>query len=189
MATPHSILTCHIYSAMLLVAVLPAVSEGSIIMPISLQYLSTSQAAEHLGLSREHVRRLIQQGELRAEETVSGFMVDIREVERFAATRQAQRDQRAFRLAVNDLAAKARHIESATAFGSVVASLRDEAKLRSAVELPTVVASQVEWMNQQVVAEASLAALQEPVKAVTEQWRRMTDDADRVLNAAMKVIQ
>lgn len=151
-------------------------------MPTSSQYISTSRAAEHLSLSREHVRRLIQQGELHAEETVNGFMLDMREIERFAATRQVQRDQHEFRLAVNDLAAKLRHVEGATTLGSMVASLRDEAKLRSAFELSDAVSAQMEWMNQRVAAEPALAVLREPVKAVTDQWRRMADDAHHALN-------
>jgi excisionase family DNA binding protein len=154
-------------------------------MSMSPQYLSTSQAAERLGLSREHVRRLIQRGELRADETVNGFMIEMREVERFAATRQVQRDQRDFRSAVNDLAAKVRHVEGAAALGSVVASLRDEARLRSALELSDAVTPQMEWINRQVVAEPALAILRERVKAVTVQWHRMADDADHVLRTSM----
>jgi excisionase family DNA binding protein len=150
-------------------------------MPTSPQYMSTAQAGERLGISREHVRRLIQQGELRAEESINGFMVDTREVERFAAIRRVQRDQREFRLAIKDLAAKAHHVEGATAFGRVVASLRDELKVKSAFELSSTVAAQMEWMNQIVVADATLAALQEPVRVVTEQWRRMADDTELVL--------
>ncbi len=150
-------------------------------MSVSPRYLSTTQAGERLGMSREHVRRLIQRGELRAEETVNGFMIHVDEVERFAATRRVQRDQREFRAAVNDLAAKARRVEGATALGIVAASLRDEAKVRSAFELPSAVTTQVEWMNQQVVANAAFASLQEPVKALTEQWSRMTFDVDSVL--------
>src|SRR5260370_26746740 len=99
------------------------------------QYLSTAQAGEHLGLSREHIRRLIHQGELRAEETVNGFMVDVREVERFEAERQVQRGLREFRSAVNDLAAKARHVAGADALEHTIATLRDEMKRRSAIDL------------------------------------------------------
>ena len=75
-------------------------------MPTPPQYISTSQAAERLGLSREHVRRLIQRGELRAEETVNGFMLDVNEVERQATQRRLLQDQRQFRSAMDDLAAQ-----------------------------------------------------------------------------------
>lgn len=154
-------------------------------MPVSPQYLSTTQAGERLGMSREHVRRLIQRGELHAEETVNGFMTNVDEVERFAATRRVQRDQRAFRAAINELVTRVRHVEGATALGVVAASLRDEAKVRSAFELPSAVRTQVEWMNQQVVANAAFAALQEPVKALTEQWSRMTVEVNGVLTNAI----
>lgn len=161
-----------------------SLSDKSVTMATSPRYLSTAQTGERLGMSREHVRRLIQQGELRADETVNGFVVNMDEVERFAAIRQVQRDQREFRSATTDLAAKARQIEGATALVVVAASLRDEAKLRSAFELPDAVRTQMEWMNQQVAANAAFAALQEPVKALTEQWHRMADDADRALKRA-----
>ncbi len=156
-------------------------------MSTSSHYLSTVQAGERLGISREHVRRLIQQGELRAEETVNGFMVEAEDVARLAAERQirqVERAQRDFRSAVNDLVTKSRRVEGAEVFGSAAAALRDEVKVRSAFEVPTVVAAQVEWMNRQVVANTAFTVLQEPVKAVTAQWQHMVD----VYHALEKVV-
>lgn len=176
MAVPHEMLICHILCATLRGSAFLAASDRNITMPASPQYVSTSQAAERLAISREHVRRLIQQGELRAEERVNGFTVDVREVERFAAERRLRRDQREFRSAVNDLAAQARRVEGADAIVGAVAALRDEMKRHSVFELPTVVATQLEWMNQRIATNPALAALREPAKAVTEQWHRMDNE-------------
>ncbi len=148
-------------------------------MPTSPRYVSTSQAAECLSLSREHVRRLIQRGELRAEETVNGFMVNADDVARLAAERQirqVERDQRDFRSAVSDLVIKARHVEDADVFRSVVATLRDDMKGRSAFELPAAAAPQVEWIKQQVAAQEALVTLAVPAEAIAEQWRRYDED-------------
>jgi excisionase family DNA binding protein len=112
-------------------------------MPTPPQYISTSRAAEPLGLSREHLRRLIQRGELRAEERVNGFMLDTTEVERYAFQRQIFKDQQQFRAAVDDLAARARHVDGANSIQRAVAQMRDQMKLPPAFEVPTAVTAQL----------------------------------------------
>ncbi|HEY8292352.1 MAG TPA: excisionase family DNA-binding protein [Thermomicrobiales bacterium] len=47
------------------------------------RWLSTSEAASQLHVSREWVRLLIQRGELRAERTGIGFLIDPQSVERY----------------------------------------------------------------------------------------------------------
>lgn len=136
-------------------------------MPTSPQYLSTSQAAERLGLSREHVRRLIQRGELHADETVNGFMLPTDEVEQYAIQRRILQGQRQFRAAVDDLAAQARYIDEATGIRSAIAQMRDQMKLHSAFDVPAV-PPQWRWIEQQVATQKTLTALAGPVATVAE---------------------
>lgn len=150
-------------------------------MPTSAHYLSTTQAGERLGISREHVRRLIQRGELRAEETVNGFIVGADEVARFAAVRRLRSGQRAFQSTLKSLAANVRRIEGAAALGSVVTTLQNEMNVRSVFALPGAITTHVEWIQQQVAADAALAALRDPVRAMTEQWRRLVSDVRHAL--------
>lgn len=148
-------------------------------MPTSPQYLSTSQAAEHLGLSREHVRRLIQRGELHAEETVNGFMLYADKVEQYAIQRRVVQDQRQFRAAVDDLASQARRVDKATGIQSAVAQVRDQMKRHPAFEVPAVVAPQLRWIEQEVAAQKALATLAGSAATVVEQWRRYERDVRR----------
>lgn len=148
-------------------------------MPTSPQYLSTSQAAEHLGLSREHVRRLIQRGELHAEETVNGFMLYADKVEQYAIQRRVLQDQRQFRAAVDDLASQARRVDKATGIQSAITQVRDQMKQHSAFEVPAVVAPQLQWIEQEVAAQKALAILAGSAATVVEQWRRYERDVCR----------
>lgn len=150
-------------------------------MSISTRYLSTVQAGERLSISREHVRRLIQRGELRAEETVNGFMLDAFEVDQYAIQRRVLQDQRQFRMAVDDLATQARRVDEATGIQSAVAQMRDQMKLHPAFEVPAAVAPQLQWIEQEVVAQKALAALAGPAETIMEQWRRYDEDARRAM--------
>lgn len=149
-------------------------------MPTPPQYISTSRAAERLGLSREHVRRLIQRGELRAEERVSGFMLDTAEVEQYAFQRQVLKDHQQFRAAVDDLAAQGRHVDGAKGVQSAVAQIRDQMKRHSAFEVPAVVAPQMTLIEQEIAAQKALISLTGPVATMAEQWRRYDEHARRV---------
>lgn len=140
---------------------------------------STIQAAERLGISREHVRRLILRGELHAKETVNGFMLDANEVEQYAVQRRILQDQRQFRAAVDDLAAKARRISEAAGVRNTIAQVRDQMKRRSALDVPAAVAQQVMWLDEQIGTQETLAALIGPVQIVVEQWRCYSEDARR----------
>lgn len=153
-------------------------------MSTSSRSLSTSQAADRLSLSREHIRRLIQQGELRAEETVNGFMLDASDVERYAFQRRVLQDQRQFRVAMDDLATRSRRVDEATDIQSAVAHVRDLMKLHSAFEVPAVVAPQVQWIEREVAARKALTALAGPVETLVEQWHRYDEDTRHAMNPA-----
>ena len=146
-------------------------------MSFSSRQISTAQAAGRLGLSREHVRRLIQQGELHAIETVNGFMLDADSVEQYAVERQIRQDQRQFRAAVDDFATQARRVGETTGIQSAVAHMRDQMKLHSAFEVPTVVEPQLRWIEQQVAANENLAALIGPEETLRQQWHCYEADA------------
>lgn len=146
-------------------------------MQASPQHLSTSQAAERLSLSREHVRRLIQRGELRATETVNGFTIHVEEVERFAAMQQAQRDKRAFRSALDDFASKVRRVEGADVLRDAVATLRDLTEPAFLSRSPAEITTPMKWMNEQITANAAFAVLQEPMKVLVEHWTRTMNDS------------
>lgn len=55
-------------------------------------WLSTSEAAARLHLSREWVRLLVQRGDLRAQRTRIGFLIDPQSVEHYAARDQGTAD-------------------------------------------------------------------------------------------------
>ncbi len=154
-------------------------------MPTSQLYLSTTQTGERLGLSREHVRRLIQRGELHAEETVNGFILDAFEVDRYAIHRQVLQDQRQFRAAVDDLAAQARRVDEATGIQSAVVQMRDQMKLHPAFEVPAAVAPQLQWIEQEVATQKALASLAGPTETIMEQWRCYDEDVRRVVGHAV----
>lgn len=154
-------------------------------MPKSHLYLSTAQAGERLDISREHVRRLIQRGELRAEETVNGFILDAFEVDRYAIHRRVLQDQRQFRAAVDELATQARRVDEATGIQSAVVQMRDQMKLHPAFEVPAAVAPQLQWIEQEVAAQKALASLAGPTETIMEQWRCYDEDARRVMGHAV----
>lgn len=72
------------------------------------RWLSTGEAAAQLYVSREWVRLLIQRGELRAERTRIGFLVDPHSVERSAARHGADAAQLTSREAILDRLARIR---------------------------------------------------------------------------------
>ncbi|MCA1669729.1 MAG: excisionase family DNA-binding protein [Thermomicrobia bacterium] len=150
-------------------------------MSTSPQYLSTVQAGERLGISREHVRRLIQRGELRATETVNGFMLDVDEVERYASQRRVLQDQRQFNAAVDDLASLARRMREATGITSAVVQLRDAMKTLTPVEIPQAVVPQLKWIEELVGTRQTLADLLGPTQTVAEAWHRFDEDARRAM--------
>ncbi|MCA1667971.1 MAG: helix-turn-helix domain-containing protein [Thermomicrobia bacterium] len=65
-------------------------------------WLSTGEVAAQLKVSREWIRLLIQRGDLRAERTRIGFLVDPHSVERYAARHGADGAQQTSREAMLD---------------------------------------------------------------------------------------
>jgi len=155
------------------------------LMPTSPHYLSTAQAGERLGISREHVRRLIQRGELHAEETVNGFLLIADDVAFLAAKRRALRDQREFRSAVEHLSAQARAIDGSAMIANTIATLRDQIRMYSAFELANVAAPGVKHLEAKIFAEASLTALRKPINVVAEKLHCLDQDARKVIGKVM----